>query len=448
MKEKYLTVTALTKYIKRKLETDPHLQTVWLKGEISNFKHHSSGHMYFTLKDEHSRIQSVMFAGNNRFLKFRPENGMHVFIKGYVSVFEPYGQYQLYVQQMNPDGLGALYLAYEQLKEKLEKQGYFAKEHKQPLPKFPNHIGIITSRTGAAVRDILITIKRRYPIVKTTIIPAIVQGDQAASSIYQAIEKANKLNMFDVLILARGGGSIEDLWPFNEEIVAKAIFNSSIPIVSAIGHETDVTISDFVADLRAPTPTAAAEIVVPSIEELRERIYRLNRSLDQLIHYHIEAKEKSLQRLKGSYAFKYPRQLIEQKAQQHDLLNERLIQVQRRLVEGKQQHVQQLTDRLTMFNIKQQIEQQKSYLLQLTKRHDQSMRNIFKQKHHQFIHTVEKLSLMNPLAVMKRGFAIVYDEERDIVKSTTQVKSSDRINVHISDGKLHCEVIHVEEEDD
>lgn len=429
------------------MDLDPHLQTVWLKGEISNFNHHSSGHMYFTLKDQQSRIQAVMFAGNNRFLKFRPENGMHVLVKGHVSVFAPYGQYQLYVQQMNPDGLGALYLAYEQLKQTLEKRGYFSKEHKQPLPKFPKHIGIITSRTGAAVRDILITIKRRYPIVETTVIPATVQGENAAPSICHAIERANALKMFDVLILARGGGSIEDLWPFNEESVAKAIFKSDIPIVSAIGHETDVTISDFVADLRAPTPTAAAEIVVPSLEELKKHTYRLHHSLNQFIRYHIETHEKALRQLKESYAFKYPKQLIDQKAQQLDLLKDQLIQTQRRLVEQQKAHFKHLSHRLLTINIAQKVDQQVGHLKQLAKRNEQTMKNILQQKNEQFIHTVDKLSLMNPLAVMKRGFAIVYDLDESIVKSTKQVDTSDQIKVHISDGKLHCKVLHIEEED-
>lgn len=447
MKDKYLSVTALTKYIKRKMDLDPHLKTVWIKGEISNFNHHSSGHMYFTLKDRTSRIQAVMFAGNNRYLKFQPESGMHVFIKGYVSVFEPYGQYQLYVQQMEPDGLGALYLAYEQLKQKLEQRGYFREELKKALPKFPTHIGIITSRTGAAVRDILITIKRRYPIVKTTIIPTTVQGEYAAPAIQRAIERANDLNIFDVLILARGGGSLEDLWPFNEEIVAEAIFKSNIPLVSAIGHETDVTISDFVADLRAPTPTGAAEIVVPSLHELKDGLGRLQRSLYQSMRYSIQANEKHLNRLQDSYAFKYPEQLIGQKEQQLDLINERLIQSQIRLSDHSENQLNYMYRRLTSLNFPQLIEQKSSNLNQLMRRKDQIIRNIYHLKNEQFTNVLEKLSLINPLFVMQRGYAIVYDENEKIIKSTKQVNIDDHIRVHISDGMLHCKVLHTEEDD-
>lgn len=442
MKDKFLTVTALTKYIKRKMDLDPHLKMVWIKGEISNFKHHSSGHMYFTLKDQTARIQAVMFAGNNRTLKFQPESGMRVFIKGYVSVFEPYGQYQLYVRQMDPDGLGALYLAYEQLKQKLEQRGYFQEIHKRPLPKFPKHIAIITSPTGAAVRDILITLQRRYPIVDTTIIPAIVQGEQAAPSIQRAIERANDVKKFDVIILARGGGSIEDLWPFNEENVAEAIFASDIPIVSAIGHETDVTISDFVADLRAPTPTGAAEIVVPSLDELTERIHQLQHSLNRTTRYLIDTNEKNLNRLQASYAFKYPKQLIEQKEQQLDLIVDRIKQSQARLSERSEEQLNYIFRRLTSLNLPQMIEQQNTKLNQLTKRHKQTMKNTYQINSERFASLVEKLSLINPLSIMRRGYAIAYDKDHAIIKSTSQINVAEDVFIHIADGMLHCEVLH------
>src|SRR5699024_6314893 len=301
--DKYLTVTALTKYIKRKLSADPHLKNIWLKGEISNFKHHSRGHMYLTIKDDHARIQAVMFAGNNRRLKFRPENGMNVLIRGEIGVFEQFGQYQLYIRQMEPDGIGSLYLAFEQLKEKLHKQGYFDKTHKRDLPKFPENIGVITSPTGAAVRDIITTIKRRYPIAQTTVIPALVQGVNAPESIVDAINRANELTDCDVLIVGRGGGSIEELWSFNEEIVANAIFHSTIPVISAVGHETDITISDYVADVRAPTPTGAAEIAVPSQLELLDKINSIQRSLTRVLTDQITASQQNLNRMKQSYAF-------------------------------------------------------------------------------------------------------------------------------------------------
>lgn len=261
MIDKYLTVTAVTKYIKRKMDTDPHLKQILIKGEISNFKQHSRGHMYMTIKDSQTKIQAVMFAGNNRFLKFKPENGMNVLIKGEISVYEAYGQYQLYINQMEPDGIGSLYLAFEQLKEKLQKKGYFDPSIKKNIPLYPEHIGVITSPTGAAIRDIITTLRRRYPIVKITVIPVLVQGPNSPYSIKLAIEKANEIGGFDTLIVGRGGGSIEELWSFNEEIVAEAIYRSKIPIISAVGHETDVTISDFVADLRAPTPLVLQKLL-------------------------------------------------------------------------------------------------------------------------------------------------------------------------------------------
>ena len=273
MEKRFLTVGALTKYIKRKFDADPHLHDCLVKGEISNFKQHSSGHMYFTLKDDKARILAVMFSSANRRMKFTPENGMKVLVRGDVTVYEGSGQYQIYVHDMQPDGVGDLYLAFEQLKEKLTKEGLFAVEHKKPIPKFPATVGVVTSPTGAALRDIITTIKRRYPIAKILILPALVQGDQAAPSITDAINQANeKKHGIDVLIVGRGGGSIEELWAFNEEIVARAIYESTIPIISAVGHETDFTIADFVADLRAPTPTGAAELAVPHIDEWIERV--------------------------------------------------------------------------------------------------------------------------------------------------------------------------------
>ncbi|MDP4161611.1 MAG: exodeoxyribonuclease VII large subunit, partial [Bacillota bacterium] len=321
----YLTVNALTKYIKRKFDADPHLQDVYVKGEISNLKAHTSGHLYFTLKDDKARILAVMFAGNARSMKFRPENGMKVIVKGDISVYEPSGQYQIYIKEMRPDGIGELFLAYEQLKNKLEAEGLFSNAHKRALPSFPKTVGVVTSPTGAAVRDILTTIKRRYPIAKVLIFPALVQGENAAPSIAKAIEAANKRAEIDVLIVGRGGGSIEELWAFNEERVARAIFESAIPIISAVGHETDFTIADFVADMRAPTPTGAAELAVPHIEELLERVLQRQTRLLRAMKEKFRFEKERLGRLEKSYAFRYPMRLYEQKLEQLDKLTEKLV---------------------------------------------------------------------------------------------------------------------------
>lgn len=445
MSDKYLTVTALTRYLKRKLDTDPHLRSIWLKGEISNFKLHSRGHMYLTIKDDQARINAVMFAGNNRYLKFKPEDGMKVLIRGEISLFEAAGQYQLYIQQMEPDGVGSLYLAFEQLKEKLRNQGYFDPLHKREIPKFPQHIGVITSPTGAAVRDILSTIKRRYPIVQITVLPVLVQGINAAKSIANTIEKANQMADFDVIILGRGGGSIEELWSFNEEIVADAIFKSTIPIISAVGHETDVTISDYVADLRAPTPTGAAELAVPSRLELVDKISKLRQSLHSLMALQVKHHQNHLTRLVQSYAFKYPEHLLRQKELELDNKREQIDRVMQRVLQNKNERYNNFSTRLLTQHPKRQLDHATKQLNQLIKQNNQAMKQIVERDTVKLGRSLEKLTLLNPLEIMKRGFAIPYTQSGDIIKSRTQVNTSDQISINLKDGVLTCEVTEVKE---
>ncbi|GIO28549.1 exodeoxyribonuclease VII large subunit [Ornithinibacillus bavariensis] len=445
MSDKYLTVTALTRYLKRKLDTDPHLRSIWLKGEISNFKLHSRGHMYLTIKDDQARINAVMFAGNNRYLKFKPEDGMKVLIRGEISLFEAAGQYQLYIQQMEPDGVGSLYLAFEQLKEKLRNQGYFDPLHKREIPKFPQHIGVITSPTGAAVRDILSTIKRRYPIVQITVLPVLVQGINAAKSIANTIEKANQMADFDVIILGRGGGSIEELWSFNEEIVADAIFKSTIPIISAVGHETDVTISDYVADLRAPTPTGAAELAVPSRLELVDKISKLRQSLHSLMALQLKHHQNHLNRLVQSYAFKYPEHLLRQKELELDNKREQIDRAMQRVLQNKNERYNNFSTRLLTQHPKRQLDHATKQLNQLIKQNNQAMKQIVERDTVKLGRSLEKLTLLNPLEIMKRGFAIPYTQSGDIIKSRTQVNTSDQISIHLKDGVLTCEVTEVKE---
>lgn len=305
----YLTVKALTKYIKRKFDADPHLREVYVKGELSNVKIHQSGHIYFTLKDDGARIAATMFKTAATKLAFEPKEGMQVFIRGDVNVYEGYGTYQLYVQEMQPDGVGSLFVAFNQLKEQLQKEGLFKTEWKQSIPRFPERIGVLTSTTGAAIRDICTTLKRRYPLAEILIYPTLVQGGQAAPNIVQNIEQANFDASCDVLIVGRGGGSIEDLWAFNEEIVARAIFSSRIPIISAVGHETDTTIADFVADLRAPTPTAAAEIAVPDQQDLFQRVLTQKSQLHQMVRAQLMAERQRLNKLQQSYPLSMPERL-------------------------------------------------------------------------------------------------------------------------------------------
>ncbi|WP_156290835.1 exodeoxyribonuclease VII large subunit [Oceanobacillus salinisoli] len=445
MNHKYLTVAAITKYIKRKMDTDQHLRDILMKGEISNFKHHSRGHMYMTIKDEQAKIQAVMFAGNNRFLKFRPENGMNVLIRGEISVYEAHGQYQLYIHQMEPDGIGSLYLAFEQLKEKLHKKGYFDESHKKSIPMYPQHIGVVTSPTGAAVRDIITTIRRRYPVATVSVIPVLVQGPNAAQSIKHAIEKANKIGDFDTLIVGRGGGSIEELWSFNEEMVADAIFQSNIPIISAVGHETDITISDYVADLRAPTPTGAAEIAVPSQVELRGRILKLKQALNRELQRELSNYHNHLRRLTESYAFRYPEQLVKQREQELDSLMERLQKAVVNIRREKKQRLESMLKRLVAQHPKKQVEQAQKHLSEHIKLQNYYMKKIVESKTVKLTNTIDKLALLNPLEIMKRGFALPYTSDGEMIKSVAQIQSDDEIAVRLKDGNLYCHVLQVEE---
>ncbi|WP_153461527.1 exodeoxyribonuclease VII large subunit [Sediminibacillus terrae] len=446
MNDRYLTVTALTKYIKRKFEMDRHLKDVWLKAEISNFKHHSRGHMYLTLKDDHSRIQAVMFAGNNRSLKFKPENGMNVLVKGELSVYEPQGQYQLYISQMEPDGIGALYLAFEQLKEKLSKEGLFDPSIKKTIPVYPNKIGVITSPTGAAVRDIMTTLSRRYPIAKSVLFPVLVQGTQSAASIVKAIESAGRMGGFDVLIVGRGGGSIEELWSFNEEMVARAIHASTVPIISAVGHETDFTISDMAADMRAATPTAAAELAVPSQAEIKERIIALDRSLDRALKTRLVNAKERLGQLQRAYAFRYPAQLLRQKEQELDKFVERLGRGLTARHNSKQESLRALHKRLMLKHPKTKTQLLNRELVQLRMRLDRAFAKEVQARQNRFQKNLDKLSLLNPLNTMKRGYSITYQQNGDVLSSTKEVQPGEQVTVKLFDGSLDCQVWGIEEE--
>lgn len=448
MEEKqYVTITALTKYIKRKFDADPYLQDMYVKGEISNFKQHSSGHMYFTLKDEKARILAVMFSSFNKSIKFRPENGMKVLVKGDITVYEQSGQYQMYIKEMQPDGIGDLYLAFEQLKEKLLKQGLFSKEHKKPLPKYPHTVGVITSPTGAAIRDILTTLKRRYPIANIMVIPALVQGEQGAASIVKAIEQANQLHEIDVLIVGRGGGSIEELWSFNEEIVARAIFSSRIPIISAVGHETDTTIADYVADLRAPTPTGAAELAVPHIDELIERVLTRQTRIIRKIKEKINVQAQRYDRLSKSYAFKYPQRLYEQKLEQVDKSTELLQRAAQALFLNRNEEYIRTKRRLERNNLNTLLQTAVQQQTKTEKALNRAFANLLlaKKKEHQRVNMA--LDALSPLKIMDRGYSLVYDKENHLVKSTDQIQLNDNIKIKLVDGSITCEVLEIEGKD-
>ncbi len=443
--QRYLSVDALTKYIKRKFDADPHLSDIYVRGEISNFKQHSSGHMYFTLKDDKARILAVMFSSQSRTLKFLPENGMKVIVKGDISVYEPSGQYQIYIREMRPDGIGELFLAYEQLKKRLEGEGLFAPERKKPLPLYPRTVGVITSPTGAAIRDVITTIKRRFPIVNILVFPALVQGENAAASIANAIKQANAHGEIDVLIVGRGGGSIEELWAFNEELVARAIYSSTIPLISAVGHETDFTIADFVADLRAPTPTGAAELAVPHIEELMERVLQRQTRMLRAIKEKFRYENGRLIRVQKSYAFRYPHRLYEQKLEQLDKLTEQLVRGTGRLTIVKRGQHEMLHKRLWRNHPSEALRQGKIKFERTQKDLNRAMLQILTKKQTEFDRIISALRILNPLKIMDRGYSLAYTEDNRLVKSVDQVKASDQIQVQLTDGRLFCIVENIKE---
>lgn len=439
--QRILSIKELNRYIRMKLESDVLMQDVWIRGEISNFTHHSSGHMYFTLKDADSRIKSIMFASHNQRLPFIPKEGTRVVARGNVSVYERDGQYQFYATHMQPDGIGSLYLAYEQLKKKLDVEGLFTAERKRSLPRFPRAIGVITSPTGAAVRDIIITLQRRHPTVPIFLYPVLVQGTQAAPSIVKAIEAMNRHNGVDVLIVGRGGGSLEELWAFNEEIVARAIYASQIPIISAVGHETDYTIADFVADLRAATPTAAAELAVPHHAELKQHLLRLEQRMDHALRMRLQKGRDRLGRLQRSPFFVHPRKYLLQHAERLDRLTEQLRYRMNSKQQAKTEHWSRLHHSLVRHSPGQQAvlarkrtETARNQLLQM-------MQGIVKEHKMKLVTGMKQLDALSPLKVMSRGYSLVYDEqEQRLIKSLSDVQLGDLVQVKLSDGQLECQV--------
>ncbi|MGE7270232.1 exodeoxyribonuclease VII large subunit [Brevibacillus panacihumi] len=441
-----LSVSQLNRSIKLLLERDPHLQDVWVRGEISNFTHHSSGHMYFTLKDDQSRLKVVMFASYNRFLRFLPKNGTKAIVRGSISAFERDGAYQLYAKEMQPDGLGSLYLAFEQLKEKLAQEGLFAVERKRPLPRFPKRVGVVTSPTGAAIRDICITIRRRYPQADIVLAPAIVQGVEAPHSIVDGIRNLNRLAGIDVMIVGRGGGSIEELWAFNDERVARAIASSSIPVISAVGHETDVTIADFVADVRAATPTAAAELAVPHYLEWQQRVQQLEMRTHRAMRQHVLQERKRLQGLVQSYAMRQPRRRLEEAVQRLDQAQLRMRQAMRQLMRLRRERYIRLAEQIRRYRLADHVKERREKVLTLRLRLDERMNAALKQKKLEFASRLAHLDAVSPLKVMQRGFSLVYSGDQ-LVKSVEQFATGDELMVRLSDGSATARVERIEREE-
>ncbi len=395
---RYITVTQLNRYLKSIFDGDDNLRQIFIKGEISNCKLHTRGHLYFTLKDETSRINAVMFASNVSSLKFKPADGTKVLVVGRVSVYETTGNYQIYVTDMIEDGIGNLYVAFEELKKKLASEGLFDKEHKKKIPKIPKKIGIVTASTGAAIKDILTTIKRRFPVCETILFPSLVQGSDAAKDIVKNIKLANTYDI-DTLIVGRGGGSIEDLWPFNEEIVARAIYESRVPVISAVGHEIDFSISDFVADLRAPTPTAAAELAVPDINTIVSYLNTVKTRAYNGVNQLIINNQLLITKIKDSYVLTHPMSLFERKEQKLDTL------------------IDKLNKEITIILDKQDIKLK---------------------------HIISSLQVLNPLNTLNRGYAIIRKDNK-VISSVGKIKKDDEVIINLKDGIITSKVIKVGE---
>ena len=417
MQDKYITVTQLTKYIKYKIDNDQNLNEVFLKGEISNFKAHSRGHFYFTLKDENTRINAIMFSSQTKNIKFMPTDGMKVLVTGKISVFEANGAYQIYVNEMLEDGVGNLYIAYEQLKKKLADEGLFDEVHKKKIPKIPNRIGVVTAPTGAAIKDIISTIKRRWPLCEIYLFPALVQGEEAKDDIAKQIEIADTFNL-DTLIVGRGGGSIEDLWAFNEEVVARAIYSANTPIISAVGHEIDFTIADFVADLRAPTPTGAAEMAVPQVSDVANYLKQVGIRLNNTINNQIKTNRRKLNDLKNSNIFKNPIIIYQTKEMIFDNIVEKL-----------------KLNLINLTNIKEKelIKLKNSYVLQ-------KPYQLLDKKSNKYLQLISKLEALSPLNTLQRGYTITKSNNK-VIDSSKKIKKGDRLDIEFRDGIINTEVI-------
>lgn len=425
MNDNYITITEVNKYIKEVINEDLLLRKVYLRGEISNFKAHSRGHYYFTLKDETSRIAAVMFSFNNKNLKFTPYDGMKVLVTGKIDVYESTGAYQIYVEDMSPDGIGALYVAFEELKKKLASEGLFDKDKKKKIRRIPSTIGIVTSPTGAAIKDILTTLKRRFPICNTILFPALVQGENASIDIANKIKLANQVKDIygiDTLIVGRGGGSLEDLWPFNEEVVARAIYASEIPIISAVGHEIDITISDYVADLRAPTPTAAAELASVDVNTITTYLNTATTRSITALNNIINNNYKRLDSIKNSYILTRPISMYEIKEQKLDMLIDNLDKSINKVLEDNKVKLFTYTN---------------SYILN-------NPEMLYKYSSQKLEHIISKLEVLNPLNTLNRGYAIIKKDDK-VLSSSKNINIDDIIKISLKDGEVSSKVIKVGE---
>ena len=439
MNNEYLTISDINRIIKYTIEENDELRSVYLKGEISNIKYHSRGHLYFSLKDDTSKINAVMFNYARVLHDFNPKDGDSVLVHGRISVYEQTGSYQIYVDSMELDGLGNLYVLFEKLKKKLAEEGLFDIEHKKPIKRVPRKIAVITAPTGAAVRDIISTINKRFPITEIYLFPTLVQGEDAAKNICEMIELANTFDDIDTIILGRGGGSIEDLWAFNEEIVARSIYNSRIPIISGVGHEIDFTISDFVADKRAPTPTGAALLATPDIEEVRRYFKTARERIDNSLDNKLYSLNQLLNKYKTNYILNNPIKLYEMQEQKIDILYDRLNTYMLNYIEGVKQRIDKYKSNYILNNPKVLYENKYDNLLTINKNLNKSIINILDNK----TNTIEKLKLkidlLNPDNIMDKGYSIVYKDGK-VLKDINNLKINDSINIMVKNGNIDANV--------
>lgn len=440
MNEEYVTVSALTKYIKYKFDKDPHLGRVYLTGEISNFRLRPT-HQYFSLKDEIAIISATMFQSAFKKIQFRPEEGMKVLVIGKVSVFEKSGQYQINIEHMEPDGIGALFLAYEQLKKKLESEGLFSLP-KKPIPQFPKKIAILTSESGAVIQDIQTTVARRFPIVQLVLYPTVVQGVHAVNSILKNLDLVEQED-YDVVIIGRGGGSIEDLWAFNEEPVVRRVAELSIPVISSVGHETDTTLIDFVSDMRAATPTAAAEIATPVLMEIHQQLRNLQTHLEQALTRQLQIKRERMQVLANASIFQNPERIYQVYQQRVDQLELRLQQMMQQSVQQKRQQLLKNQHRLELGSPSRRVQTEKQALQYLAKRLEQAQIQLMKDKKQQFQRAIQQLDLLSPLKIMNRGYGILQQDET-IIKSVEQLEVKQELTIQLVDGTVRSKVTSVE----
>ncbi|WNO07601.1 exodeoxyribonuclease VII large subunit [Teredinibacter sp. KSP-S5-2] len=437
---KVLSVSQLNRKAKQLLEM--HLPMIWLEGEISNLSKPGSGHWYFTLKDENAQVRAAMFRGRNSLVKNPPNNGDKVLVRARVSIYEGRGDYQLIVEHMEDAGFGILQKRYEELKAKLATEGLFDQSHKKPLPQIPNHIGVITSPTGAAIRDVLSVLKRRFPLCPVTILPAPVQGDGAHEKLISALKYADESSQFDVILLCRGGGSIEDLWAFNSEDLARSIFDAHTPVVSAVGHEIDFTIADFVADHRAPTPSAAAELLSPDSDQLLIHIYNQEQTLRQQITDIISRHRQSLNLL--SAKIKHPGNQIQQWMQKLDHLELKQLNAVSNTIAQRKNNVMQLDARLQRCSPANRIQLDKQKLSQISEKLFYLINQTLKQKKYGLTKAAESLDIVSPLSTLKRGYSIVKTEKNTVVKSASQLTKQQEIEIQFGQGKAKASVLEID----